>query len=64
MNREWFFGKQDERLFAVCVRNICGNNPFVNAADCTVTQGDDSGEFYCAVGIALLDEGQYFYRIE
>jgi len=62
-NGEWFFGQLGMRMFAVGIRSNFQNTPFPNAADCSTCKEDIEGIFFHAVGIALLDDGQYFYRI-
>lgn len=61
--KQWYFGRCSDRMFAVCARGFGGLSLFSNASDCTGIKEAD-GECYYAVGIALLDDGQYFYRIE
>ncbi len=60
--KEWYFGRQGNRMFAVCMGCTHDNTPFSNAEDCSVVAKCDGVNYY-AVGIALLDDGQYFYRI-
>lgn len=64
-NGEWFFGRVDSRMFAVCVSSDCEQSPFSNALDCSVCAfSNKDGKYYHAVGIALLNDGQYFYRLK
>lgn len=63
----WYFGVSDrKRIYAVATRgrnNSC--NPLSNADDCTVIyRGENADVCYYVVGIILLDDGQYFCRLE
>lgn len=60
----WFFGTcRDNRLYAVLIKaqgDICLGN--IN--DCIIKYSDtDTQSIYCAVGVMLLDDGQYFCRL-
>lgn len=60
----WFFGRcKDNRLYAVLIKaqgDICLGS--IN--DCIIKYSDtDTQSIYCAVGVMLLDDGQYFCRL-
>ncbi len=60
----WFFGKcNDNRLYAVLIR-ADENVRLNNMSDCIVKYRDSAtNSLYCAIGIMLLDDGQYFCRL-
>lgn len=65
-NPLWYFGvSKDERLYAMAVKCIDNdNNPLTNADDCAVKFTDiKTNVNYYAVGILLLDDGQYFCKL-
>ncbi len=62
--KPWFFGRcRDNRLYAVLIK--ADKNAHIKGMGDFVTKYRDSStkSIYCAAGIMLLDDGQYFCRL-
>lgn len=62
----WYMGiSHQERMYAVALKTINSkSNPLSNANDCTMVYNDSENKcIYYVVGIMLLDDGQYFCRL-